>query len=96
MLKGLMGSGTLVESLRRELDASAVRTREIAHRVANSSNGQAASFESALDDAMAASEADVDLEVEMVRLADEQIRFEAMTRILQNVYAHVRSSIRSR
>jgi hypothetical protein len=38
----------------------------------------------------------VDLETEMVALADEQLRYEAMTRLLSKVYAQVRSAIRER
>jgi len=72
-----------------------VRTREIADRVANASNQAPASFEDSLTEALAEDENDVDLEVEMVRLADEQIRYEAMTQILQKTYAQVRASLRS-
>ena len=39
---------------------------------------------------------EVDLETEMVALADEQIRFEAATRLLQKVYQQVRASVRER
>ena len=72
-----------------------MRTREIADRVANASNQAPASFEDSLTEALAEDENDVDLEVEMVRLADEQIRYEAMTQILQKTYAQVRASLRS-
>jgi flagellar basal body rod protein FlgB len=37
-----------------------------------------------------------DLEKEMVTLADEQLRFEATSRLLQKVYAQVRASVRER
>lgn len=92
MIHGLIGS-TTVQSLREELDASMVRSREIAHRVANASNTTTASFESALDDAMAGGE--VDLEVEMVKLADEQIRYEATGQLLQKIYGQIRATMRS-
>jgi len=92
MIRGLLDSGT-VRGLRQELDASMVRTREIAHRVGNASNGTSASFESALDDAMQTDE--IDLEHEMVQLAGEQIRYEAMGQILQKMYGQIRSSMRS-
>ena len=93
MIRGLIGSDTLVRELRDGLDASMVRSREIAHRVANASNSSTASFQSSLDAAM--SNDAVDLEVEMVSLADEQIRYEAMGQLLQKMYASIRSSIRS-
>ncbi len=70
-----------------------VRSREIAHRVANASNGTTASFESALGEALEGGE--VDLEVEMVKLADEQIRYEAMGQLLQKVYGQIRSTMRT-
>ena len=91
MIRGLIGSAS-VQGLREELDACAVRSREIAHRVANASNGATASFETALGDAMGDP---VDLEVEMVRLADEQIRYEAMGQMRQKVYGHIRATMRS-
>lgn len=92
MIQALMGNRA-VQGLKQELDASIVRSREIADRVANASNGSRASFESSLNEAMA--EDEVDLEVEMVRLADEQIRYEAMSEILQKMYGQIRSSLRN-
>jgi flagellar basal body rod protein FlgB len=92
LIRDLIGSGTLVQGLRDGLDASAAHSREIAHRVANASNETAASFDVALDDALG--EGEVDLEKEMVGLADEQIRFEAMSEILSKMYVQIRSSIR--
>jgi flagellar basal body rod protein FlgB len=38
----------------------------------------------------------VDIEREMVSLADEQLRYEAATSLLTKVYQQVRSSIRER
>jgi flagellar basal body rod protein FlgB len=63
----------------------------IAHRVANATND----FASELRGAMMGGE-DVDLEQEMVALADEQIRFDAASRLLRRMYDQVRSSIRER
>lgn len=93
MIRGLIGAGTIVEGLRQELDASAVRSRAIANRVANASNTGGASFDGALDEAMRGD--GVDLEVEMVALADEQIRYEALAEALQKLYGQIRSSVRS-
>ena len=92
MIHGLIGSST-VQGLREELDTSMVRSREIAHRIANAANGTTASFESALDGAMA--EGEVDLEEEMVHLANEQIRYEAASQLLQKVYGQIRATMRS-
>lgn len=92
MIRGLLGSSSAL-ALREGLDASMARSREIAHRVANASNGAEASFEAALEHAL--DEEGVNLEVEMVRLADEQIRYEAMGQMLQKVYGQLRTSLRS-
>ena len=93
MIEGMMGAKSVVHGLKEELGASMVRSREIAHRIANASNDSDASFEASLSAAM--NPDDVDLEVEMVKLADEQIRYEAMGQILQKFYGHIRSSMRS-
>jgi flagellar basal body rod protein FlgB len=100
MLTRLMGSESAVARLREGLDASTVRARGIAHRIANAST-PGATFEGALDAAAAqdgatVAEGGVNLEAEMVALADEQIRFEAVSRLLQKVYAQVRSSVKER
>lgn len=96
MLKGLIGRTTSVATLKDGLDASVERTRVIAHRVANANlpgGGATGAFANLLVEAGAE---DVDLEVEMVALADEQLRFDATAVLLQKVYAQVRSSVRER
>ena len=51
----------------------------------------------ALDDAQGAGAAEVvDMEQEMVSLAEEQIRFEAATSLLSKVYEQIRMGIRER
>lgn len=85
----------MVDRLRHELDVSMDRSRTIAHRVANASNGNEASFQATLDAASENAGGRVDLEAEMVRLADEQIRYDAMSRVLRDMYGQVRSSLRS-
>ncbi len=95
MLARLIGQGTAVSQLKAGLDASSRAVRGIAHRVANAGN---ATFESALEEADAAgSETEpVDLEVEMVKLADETLRFEIAGALLEKLYQQIRSSIRER
>lgn len=95
MIRGLVGAGSVVDQLRRGLDESVVRSRDIAHRVANASNGAEASFEAALERVGLEGRDPVDLETEMVHLADEQLRFDAMSRVLRNMYGQIRSSLRS-
>lgn len=97
MLTRLLGTDSTAARLREGLDASVVRARGIANRIANASTP---GFAGALDAATAAQDGaaaeGVDLEAEMVALADEQIRFDAVSRLLQKVYAQVRSSVRER
>ena len=94
MLNRLIGRGSSVSELKGGLDRSTDNVRQIAHRVANAASGQPADFASALEDAQGGRK--VDLEKEMVSLAEEQIRFEATSQLLQKVYQQIRSSIRER
>jgi flagellar basal body rod protein FlgB len=93
MIGRLMGPSTSVAQLKEGLDVSVERTRGIANRIANAANG---GFAGALDEAQAGADPTVDLEGEMVALADEQIRFDALTRLLQKTYAQVRASVKER
>lgn len=89
MLNRLMAGGSTVSALKTGLDRSTQNVRQIAHRVANAGSGQ--DFASALEEAQVGQ---VDLEKEMVSLAEEQIRYEATSKLLSKVYAQIRSSIR--
>ncbi len=89
MLNRILGGDTTAALLKEGLGASSRRVREVATRVANVSSGD---FAAELD---AAGEA-IDVEREMVTLADEQLRYEATARLLQKVYAQVRASVRER
>ena len=96
MFARLVGSGTAVAQLKEGLAASTKAVRGIAHRVANAGNPE---FAQAFDEAQAAGapgEDRVDLEREMVALADEQLRFEAATSLLHKSYQQLRSSVRER
>lgn len=106
MLERLMGSVSLPAALKLGLDASTRAVRGIGHRIANADTPGGPSFEDALRDGEttpdgvpvveAVTEAvdPVDMEREMVALADEQLRFEATTRLLQGAYRQIRSSVR--
>jgi hypothetical protein len=98
MLNRLIGQGTAASLLKTGLTEVSERVRLIGGRVANAANGPAGGFAGALAEQQGAEAAaePVDLEAEMVRLADEQLRFEASTRLLQKVYAQVRASVRER
>ncbi|MFS8637834.1 MAG: hypothetical protein FWJ74_07080 [Gemmatimonadota bacterium] len=93
MLHGLIGRSTSVDTLKGGLDVSMRRTEAIAHRVANASTPGFDHFAAVLD-GVAGGALGVDLEAEMVALADEQIRYDAMSRLLQRVYEQVRASVR--
>lgn len=94
MLARLVGSGTKVAQLKDALDVSAANVRGIAHRVANAGTpGFAASLEAAT---ASADGTEVDLEREMVALADEQLRFEAVATLLHRSYQGLRSAVRER
>jgi flagellar basal body rod protein FlgB len=90
MLMRMIGEGSSAAMLKEGLSASSSRARTIADRVANAST-PGSGFADALDQANG--DGGVDLEKEMVSLADEQIRFEATSQLLQKVYAQIRASV---
>ncbi len=95
MLSRLFGSQSSLPELKAGLDRSTQAVREIAHRVANASSGLTGDFSSALDAAgNDPGQNGVDLEREMVTLADEQLRYEAAGRLLEKVYQQIRYSVR--
>jgi len=101
MLVRMMGSGSAMSELRHGLTEGARTVREIAHRLANASTPGGRVATGAADPAAVAGTSDADategdLEAEMVRLADEQIRFEATANLLQKVHQQYRSAVRER
>ena len=97
MLERLIGRETTAAKLKEALGESTRVVRGIAHRVANAATPDRQSFAEALDAANAAEATEeVDLEREMVALADEQLRYEAVASLLRKVYQGIRSSIRER
>ncbi|MBV9881308.1 MAG: hypothetical protein JO180_12465 [Gemmatirosa sp.] len=88
--------------LRQGLDASAARTRGIADRVAKASlqNGDGFSLSATTAESAPGAPAQpappVDVEGEMVSLADEQLRYEATAKLLEKTYAQLRTTIRDR
>lgn len=92
MLAKLIGNGSPAAELKAGLNRSMENARQIAHRTANAALGERADFGSALEEAYGGQE--VDIEKEMVALAEEQIRYEATSQLLQKVYQQIRSSVR--
>jgi hypothetical protein len=97
MLYGFFGRVSAANQLREGLDIGSQRTRLIADRVAKASLQGADGFALPTEQAAPGSalEGPVDLEAEMVSLADEQLRFEATARLLQKAYQQIRSAMKS-
>jgi hypothetical protein len=95
---GFIGRVSSASQLRESLDVSSQRTRVIADRVARASlqqpNGGFA-LPAASAPAGSAEQGPIDLEAEMVSLADEQLRYEATAKLLQKAYQGIRNSLRS-
>lgn len=98
MLYGFFGRVTQSENLRESLDASVQRSRLIADRVSKATllNGDGFAMPEEGAEPGTLQEGPIDLESEMVSLADEQLYFEATARLLQKAYEQMRSSLRDR
>ena len=97
MLYGFVGRVSQANNLKEALDVGSQRTRTIADRVAKASLAGSGFALPAEGQAPGSTETGpVNLEAEMVSLADEQIRFEATARLLQRAYQSLRTSIRDR
>ena len=97
MAINLVARTTHADDLKASLDASVQRTRVIADRVARASSAQRG-FNLPAEGATGGAEADgpIDLEQEMVSLADENLRFEATAKLLRDTYAGLRESLKER
>jgi flagellar basal body rod protein FlgB len=89
-----------ISPLKQSLDISAQRTKVIAGRVAQASMSAADGFTVPVPGAPGGGAAEagdpVDLEQEMVSLADEQLHFEAAAKLLEKAYAQLRLSIKDK
>ncbi len=94
MLHGLIGEGSLVSRLKAGLDESARRVSQIAHRVANATTPGFRDFPALLEGGAPQGRSEVDLQAEMVALADEQLRYDATARLLRMNYDLIRTSVR--
>lgn len=94
MFERIIGAAAPSSDLKAGLDRSARELRRIAHRVANAGRTEDGGFADVLEEAGEADADPVDLEAEMVALADEQIRYEVSTRLLRKVYQQARQSVR--
>ena len=90
----LVGRTSNANALKASLDVSAQRTRVIADRVARAT-AERQGF--VLPDVAGAEPlGPIDLESEMVSLANEHLRFEATAKLLQGTYASLRESLKDR
>jgi flagellar basal body rod protein FlgB len=92
-----IGRTTDVSQLKASLDASTQRSRTIADRVSRASlQPQGFSLPAADGKTPAGQETPVDIEAEMVNLADEQLRFATTAKLLQKTYAGLHESLQSK
>ncbi len=92
-----IGRTTMASELKASLDASAQRSRTIADRVSRASVQQQAFTLPGADGKMpAGQEAPIDVETEMVNLADEQLRYATTAKLLQKAYAGLHESLQSK
>lgn len=93
MIRRIFGAESVIGRIKTQMDDSVQKHREIAHRVANATTLGGGTFEGAL--AQANGQNPVDLERDMVELADTQLRFEAAANLLRKSYDQLRTSFRS-
>lgn len=98
MIRGLFGPNTMVAFLRGELNDASALHRAIQGRVANAvTPGRSNDFASQLDQQLAdGAEGEVDLQQQMVALADLQLKYDAASRLLRGVYMQYRTAMRDR
>ncbi len=96
MAINLVARTTHADDLKASLDASVQRTRVIADRVARASSEQRGFTLPAEGASGAEADGPIDLEQEMVSLADENLRFEATAKLLRDTYAGLRESLKER
>lgn len=92
----LVARTTGADTLKASLDASVQRTRVIADRVSRASSSPRGFMLPADGSAGADADGPIDLESEMVSLADEQLRFDATAKLLRDTYAGLRESLKDR
>ena len=94
MLRSLIGDGSLVSVLKTGLGDSHRRMTGIAHRIANATTPGFQDFPAISPDGGPAVPGPVDVQTELVSLADEQIRFDAAARLLRMNYDAIRVTMK--
>jgi flagellar basal body rod protein FlgB len=96
MIRGLFDNNTIAGELRQGLNRYSATHRAIADGVANAlTPGNQVSFQEQLDAQAAGGGVEGDLEANMVALADNEIRYQAATRLLDRVYSQIRMTMRN-
>lgn len=97
MITGFIGRVTPAGELKSALDIGTQRVRAIADRVSKASllnqDGFALPGAPSANGAVMTS-AGVDIETEMINLADEQLRYEATSKLLAKAYDQVRTALK--
>ena len=105
MLIRMMGAGSLMAGLRTGLSESTRSVRSLAHQLANASTpgalpgavvAQVGVQDGNTGELPEGAFSEAALEETMVRLADEQLRFDSTANLLQKVHQQFRSAIRER
>jgi flagellar basal body rod protein FlgB len=96
MLFGMIGRTTSANDLKDSLDMSAVRTRQIASRIAqatvNGGNGFSLPVDPQTGQPIAGAD-ETGVEGDMAALAEEQVRYAATAKLLEKTYEGLRSSV---
>lgn len=96
MIQGLFGQGSITHDLRTGLDELSARHQGIADRVATALQASSSTpFADELQLAQAVAQ-EANIAEDMVALADNQLRYEADTRLLMEAYTRLRTAIRDR
>ena len=96
MITGFIGRVTAAGELKDALDIGTQRVRAIADRVSKASlmNQDGFALPASPANGAATTSAGVDIETEMVNLADEQLRYEATSKLLSKAYDQVRTALK--
>jgi flagellar basal body rod protein FlgG len=97
MITGFIGRVTPANDLKQALDMGSARLRAIADRVSKASLQNQDGFALPGTPGANGSEAGssgVDIETEMTNLADEQLRYEATSKLLAKAYDQVRTALK--
>ena len=96
MITGFIGRVTPAGELKDALDVGSARVRAIADRVSKASlqNQDGFALPGAPTAAGTTASGGVDIETEMISLADEQLRYEATSKLLAKAYDQVRTALK--